>query len=248
MRVRKLFAILVLAAAACAAENAPAVKKVIDIKYADMEFLNSVLRVFEPNHSGWTLDARSRVVIINTSEESARLIEDTIKRLDVPSAAPKDLELTAWFLTASTKESATGTPPPAELEKVVAQLRSTFAFKNYALVDALVLRTRTGQAAEASGTVGVDRSGTYNAPPMSQFKIRSATIATGEKGTIVRIDGLHVGLKVAVWNQNGPMTYVETGINGTDIDVAEGQKVVVGKSSLEGPDKALIVVLTVKIL
>src|SRR5579862_1004068 len=186
MKFRKLFVILLLAAGCAAAENT--VKKVIEVQYADMGFLSQVLRMFASGQS-YNVDMQSRAVIINTSEETAKLIEDTIKRLDVP---PKNLELTAWFLTASDKET-TGTTPPAELDKVIAQLRATFPFKNYRLMDALVLRSRAGQGAEASGTIGIDRSGTYNAPPVSQFKIRSATIAAGEKSSTVRIEGLHAG-------------------------------------------------------
>ena len=41
--------------------------------------------------------------------------------------------------------------------------------------------------------------------------------------------------------------YVETGIN-TDVDIREGQRVVVGKANMDGTDRASIVVLTAKVV
>ena len=248
MRFRKLLAIFVLAAMAAgsvAAQNRPAmVRKVIEIKYADLDLIVKVINTFVGMPQAYTFDRGSRTVIINVPEEIAKVVEDTIQRLDVPSAAPKDIELTAWFLVASDKEPSTGTAPPADLEKVIAQLRATFAFKNYRLIDALALRCRSGQGAELSGAI----TGGSSAPTLTQFKLRTATVAAGDKATVVRIDGLRAGLRIPAWAPGGAMQYLETGINGTDITVGEGQKVVVGKSSMEGPDKALIVVLSVKVL
>jgi hypothetical protein len=247
MRFRKLLAIFVLAATAAgslAAQNPAMVRKVIEIKYADLDLINKVINTFVGMPHGYTFDRGSRTVIINVPEEIAKVVEDTIRRLDVPSAAPKDIELTAWFLVASDKEPSTGTAPPAELEKVIAQLRAAFAFKNYRLIDAMALRCRSGQGAEASGAITGGQ-----APTLTQFKLRAATVAAGEKGTVVRIDALRAGLRLPAYSgSGGAFQYVDTGINGTDITVGEGQKVVVGKSSMEGPDKALIVVLSVKVL
>jgi hypothetical protein len=239
MRFLKLLTIAALLATAAwpqAAENTR-VQKMIQLKYVDTNSLANLLNAFVPSRS-YRIDDATRTIAINAVQSEAKIIEDTIARLDVP---PKDIELTAWFLSAY-NDGPPGAAPPVELEKVVAQLRTAFAFKNYRLIDALILRVRSGKMAETSGTVAAG-----NAPPLSQFKIRSANVSAGEKGQVVRIDGLRAGLKVPVHSGNS-VNYIETGINGTDIDIGEGQKVVVGKSSMEGPDKALIVVLTAKVL
>jgi len=41
--------------------------------------------------------------------------------------------------------------------------------------------------------------------------------------------------------------YIDTGI-ATDVDIREGQKVVVGKANMDGSDRASIVVLTAKVV
>jgi hypothetical protein len=40
---------------------------------------------------------------------------------------------------------------------------------------------------------------------------------------------------------------VETGVS-TSIDIKEGQKAVIGRSSMQGPEKALFLVLTAKLI
>jgi hypothetical protein len=41
--------------------------------------------------------------------------------------------------------------------------------------------------------------------------------------------------------------YIDTGIT-QDVDVKEGQKVVVGRASLDGPEKALFLILTARVV
>lgn len=51
-----------------------------------------------------------------------------------------------------------------------------------------------------------------------------------------------------VANAKGEFNYVEAGIS-TDVDVPEGKKVVVGKTSaVEGSDSALILVISAKVV
>jgi hypothetical protein len=77
------------------------------------------------------------------------------------------------------------------------------------------------------------------------FSFRNVTIS--EDGKTVRIDRMHAGLRIPVISPGAKTEYTNTGID-QDIDVKEGQKVVVGRSSLEGPAQALFVILTAKVL
>jgi hypothetical protein len=115
------------------------------------------------------------------------------------------------------------------------------------------LRTRTGSSAE---TTGILSSGPN--PRLTQFSIRNVTVS--DDGTTIRIDRMHAGLRIPqlrrdtvpanTKDQGGLQTkveYMNTGID-QDIDVKEGQKVVVGRSSLEGPEKALFLILSAKVI
>ena len=93
---------------------------------------------------------------------------------------------------------------------------------------------------------------------MSQFSIRNATVS--EDGTTVRIDRMHAGLRIPFTRREGvggdakagsnaqrSVEYINSGID-QDVDVKEGQKVVVGRSSLEGPQQALFLILTARVI
>ena len=100
--------------------------------------------------------------------------------------------------------------------------------------------TRAGSAADTTGMISPAGS---SIPRMTQFSIRSASVS--DDG-VIRIDRMHAGLRIPV-PTGQKLEYMNTGID-QDIDVKEGQKVVVGRASLEGPDKALFLILTAKVV
>ena len=68
------------------------------------------------------------------------------------------------------------------------------------------------------------------------------------KRQVCRLDGLNAGLRVPVNAGEGKVTYIDTGIGTEVVDVKEGQKLVVGRSSLEGPEKALFLILIARVV
>ena len=83
--------------------------KIFQIKYVDPNELRSVLSMFRSNinYSGGGL----RVLSIRAPKEIMPAIEDTIKRLDVPTPR-KDAELTVFVVVASDLPDATNPIPP----------------------------------------------------------------------------------------------------------------------------------------
>ena len=99
------------------------------------------------------------------------------------------------------------------------------------LLDTLSLRTRTGQMASASSAGGQMQDGGKPLRVFSTFQVRSTSIS-GD-GTI-RIEGLQA--------QSKP---VDLKLD-TDLDVKEGQKLVVGRMGIS-PAQALFLVLTARV-
>jgi hypothetical protein len=171
--------------------------------------------------------------------------EAAIRQLDV---SPKTVELVVHFVVGSDQPNLTGAAVPADIRDVIAQLKSTFTFKDYKMLDVLTLRTRAGSNAETTGILGAGVN-----PRLSSFSIRNATVA--EDGSTIRIDRMHAGLRIPMGQRttdtkSGTRTsveYMNTGID-QDVDVKEGQKVVVGRASLEGPEKALFLILTARVV
>jgi hypothetical protein len=232
MTMKRLLFALALLALPVAAQPPERVVKLIQLKYADPNAVNNLIQVFG---AGVTVDRQMKIIGLSGTRDQVAATEAAIKQLDVPT---KNVELTVYFVTGSDSETQRGNAVPADLQPVVTQLKNVFAFKNYRLLDVLTLRTRTASTADTSGILS-----TANFPATSSFRIQSSSVA--EDGTI-RIEGMHAGLRVPI-APGGKPEYANSGID-QNIDVKEGQKVVVGRTSLEGPDKALFIVLMGKVL
>jgi hypothetical protein len=237
----KKLAILILFAAVACLRAEDAVTRVFQFKYADARALQRVLSPYgrveaDPMLKALTITVRDNNVL---SE-----VEQVVKRFDVPPPPVPNIDVTIYLM------SALGTPSsgavPAELEPVVKQLKNTFSYKGYQLIDTEVMRVRAGQGGDVSGVVDGAPSVDGN-KTISRVGFRSASVSTDEKGRAIRIDGLKIGLRIPIAAGEKKYQYIDTGLN-TDVDVREGQKVVVGKANMDGSDRASIVVLTAKVV
>jgi len=239
------------------AERQQHVQKVFAIKHADVEAIARTLRIFPV-----PVDANRELRVIGVSAPPALLptIEEIIRRLDVPPPTPQNVELTVYLLLASDQEAGSVAP---ELEAVVKQLKTTFAFKGFRTIDTLVVRSRDKQAADVKGLAKVQEDN----PRVSTYSLayRAASILPDEKGRSIRLDGLRFNARIVVktqWEgprlptaQDAPAATAQgfafdshdAGF-GTDVDIREGQKVVVGKAAVGGTNTALILVITAKVL
>lgn len=217
------------------------VTQVFQLHYADPNQFSYVLSPFGSVHPSQALHT---ITVQTNNEETMAEVVRLVKQYDVPPPPVQNVEVTIYLMSALATPSAS--PIPAEMESVVKQLKSMFSYKGYQLIDTEVIRVRAGQGGDASAVV--DSKGPGGAKTISQMKFRSATPTTDDKGRAVRIDGLKVGLKVPVpANTKGEYNYIDTGIS-TDVDIREGQKVVVGKVNMDGADRASIVVLSAKVV
>jgi hypothetical protein len=217
------------------------VRRLFQFKYAEPERVRNMLL----GANNIMADNQLKTLAVQASKSRMDEYEQIIKQLDVPPPPIPNIEVTIYLMSALGQASTT--PLPSELDGVVKQLKSTFSYKGYELIDTQVIRTRAGKGGEASGTI--DRGTTLKA--VNQVKFNEATVSNDEKGRAIHLRNLRVGLRVPVQNSPGtappPISYLETGIN-TDIDVHEGQKVVVGKANMDGSDRASIVVLMAKVV
>jgi len=215
------------------------VQKLFILKYADPRAVGDLLRIFGANTVP-NLDLHA--LAVTASAKSMPAIEEAIGRLDVASAAQRNFDLTVYYLVGSEAEDALGGQIPRNLDSVVAQLKNTFPFKTYRLMDVLSLRTRTGQAASTSSAAGALSTGPNALPITSQFRIRSVSV--GQDGSTVRIDSLNSSTRFPVPVSPTQSNYQDLGLN-SDVDIKEGQKVVIGRLSVDR-DRALFLVLMVQ--
>lgn len=245
--MKRIFVYLLLAVAAFAAQDGKkqetqprkdVVQRLFILKYADPAQVRDLMRIFDASVS---TSPDLHAITVEASPTAMRAIEDAVQKLDIPSSMPKNIEMTAYLLVASDAANASGPQVPGALESVVTQLRNTFPFKTYSLLDVINFQTRTGQRVNTSSMGAYTQSGT-NGPITVQVRVQLNSVTLAADASTLRLNGLAVSVTVP----NGSMGYRDLSIQ-TDLDMKEGQKVVVGRLGLN-QDQALFLVMTSKIL
>jgi len=250
IRVRTLLSIAVLMSSAAFAQNPPPNNdaerlkieladrarqeaeqrdwetKIFQIKFVEPNELQRALSMFRSNISvsGGSL----RVLSVRAPKEIMPAIEDTIKRLDVPSAN-RDAELTIFILLASDQGDGAAAVPPS-LQSVVNQLKTVLSYKNYQLVDTLIAHVSESGPANLRGSVTI-----ASMPVFYNFQSGFRIERPDGKPPILRLRGMRFGFQ--------PGGRDELTVS-TDVDVPQGQQVVVGKATMG--DRAMILVMTSK--
>jgi hypothetical protein len=207
--------------------QAPQKTVVVEVKNGDVNRIASVVTGIGANVRA---DPTLRVIAVSGDVGSVNAIEEAIKRMDVPPAPVRNVELTLYLLYASAQE-VPGASVPADLESTVRALRGEFPYKSYRLLDSNILRARDGERVQASGTLPAGR-GTYD------FQYFKGTIS-GQTPRILRIDNLSLTVTL---DGRAQIT--------TNLDAREGQKTVVGKTNVGGSaeDAAVFLVISPKII
>lgn len=217
----------------------PAAQRVFILKYADPLAMADVLRVF-----GASVVANQEVhavAVASAFPDVLASVDDAINRLDVPSSAPQNIELTAYYVIAGNTNSPLGTPLPKDLESLATELASTAAYKNYRLLDALTIRVRAGQGADTLGSAGPVAAG--SPVIVTDLRIRAANVSPD--GASVRIDRLNAGVRLPVAAAGGQYTTSDLNFN-ADLDLKAGQRIVAGRVGMT-KDQALFLVMAAKI-
>jgi hypothetical protein len=224
--------------AALAAAQAPekVVQKIIEVRHADPDRVANALRIFGVTAAS---DRNLHMVSVRGTAESVAAAEDAVKKLDI---APVNVELAVYLLNGSPDAKQGGDEGiPTELASTVKQLRTLFTYKGYRLTESFVLRGRDGAGANTSGSIP-------NANQTYEFRYRSASVSAGSP-RVVHVDDmmLLVSTPTRAVDKDNQIIYRRAQI-GTNLDAAEGQKIVVGKSNTNGTDDAMILVVTAKIV
>jgi hypothetical protein len=221
-------------------EPKPQVQRIFILKYADPTRVNQVLGVFGARTY---VNPDLHALAVSASPEIMPALEDAIKRLDIPAAGIQDIELTAYYLIGGDAENTPGSTPPKELDSVITQLKNSFAFKTYRLLDMLEVRTRPGRSADASSNPGPVAPGS----PSAVTQLHTGSLTLSADGSTVNVEGMKAGIRLPTSTGTaGQWTYIDLGLN-ANVDIKEGQKVVVGRLSVN-KDQALFLVLTARVV
>lgn len=239
--MKRLLLTLLCAAALFGQEQ---VSRVVQLKHIHPDGTHAVLDILAAGKVRWRTDTVLKIIAMNGPAELVEAMEAAIKKLDVPPPAIRNIELTFNILAAGTQVG-TDTVPP-DLAGVVQQLGKVFGLKSFRLLETAVLRGREGRPMESSGVLPVPVK--VDASPRYFLRFQKVSTSPAEKGLLIRIDGLDFSVSIPVLKVGGQgLDYVSAGIK-TDVDVREGQRVVVGKSSFDTTGQSVFLVVSAKVL
>ncbi len=211
---------LFAAAALCRAEEM--VQKVLDVKYASMIDAVQLARTFNVN-----AQILGRTLAVSGSAAAIDAVELGLKKIDIPGARA-NVDLAGYILQASDRASEPTGAMPDGLEAVVKQLRALFQYKDYRLLDSFALRGESGASGGGAGILAGLGNYTY------QYRVLTVT---GDKERTIQFQDF----KFVLARASFPTQVIET-----SVDLKEGQKVVIGKTSMA--DSPLILVITARVV
>jgi hypothetical protein len=206
-------------------------RKLIQVKYVSASRVQNLLRSY--TNVSVDSDDNMHIIAVRGNEDMVAAYEEAVKNLDV---APLDFELTVYLISTTAQ---LGDQLPEALAPTAKQLHGVFAYKGYQLLESFVLRGRDGQGGSADGTI---KNSTYS------FRYNRASALEGPP-KIITLQNLNLTIRMptGMRNDKGQPEYKTTGVS-TDIDIRDGQKVVVGKSDMNNGESPLILVVTAKIV
>lgn len=180
------------------------------------------------------------LVVVRDFPENIAVIEEAIKRLDVPQPTNPDIEIHVHFLLASNVDGGSN-QIPREIADAVNQLRSTLTYKNYYLASSIVQRTKaSGRGIAGDGNVEIG-SPLFRDLTVLQYVLRADGVnVSGSPGTSM-VDLRNFSFELSTSPGAGGRAAIRS-----DLNLKEGEKVVVGTASLK--DKALVLVVTAKVI
>jgi len=220
-----------LAAVCASAEDAVITEKLVEVKHLQV---NQDLRNLFDTLGVHVSDRVGSYVALKGTKDAVAAAEEALHRMDVDKPE-LNVELTGWLVVSSSTVAGLE-PLPEELASAAKQLKTAFGYSDLKVLTSFVERTRAGSSVMTGGLVTNDLivAGSKGVSSQSySFKVNKVEVS-GEP------TGAH-----RVRLQNAQLTMGPAGLS-SDVDLKEGQKVVIGKT--DAGHMPLILVLTARVL
>lgn len=215
-----------------------------------------IIKAISPLGSGFkgatvTYNDETQTISVRDFPENIAAIEEAIKRLDTPQSgrveSSVELSINVLLTRTDAPSNLVPTPPPPYLNDVIKQMQNTFAFKDYQLVATIVQRAKTHSRFQGGYAI----LGKGEALWLESYKREDGGLDStqGKAYYEYRATGIEVssnsasGAKIQLDNFFFRFGNAEVR---TDLEVRDGEKLVVGTASWG--NKAMILVLTAKVI
>ena len=228
--------------------------KMLEVKYRNPQTLASALHTLRSGVGGSeiTPNVELKTLTVRDYPENIAIIEEALKKLDQPEAAPTSLQIQMYLIQA-TSEATDKASFPKDMEPVLTQLQATLKYKGYRFLNTYISRVNDGGSVESSGMGDPKLALSAQTPAFLTYKMSSVRLATDLSGKeAIRIGKFYFSARVPIIVGSGGgsgsgnnIQYQDIGLN-TELSTREGEMAVVGTTDLGSADGAFIVVINVK--
>jgi len=225
------------------------ITKSFQVKHVKVEQLHSL---FQNLPSKLRSDRELGILVVYAPPQTMAFIDDTIAQLDVPAQEPasqSNVKLTVYLLGGTRQESTDSEVIPV-LEPVVNELRQRFPYHSYRLLESAVLRLRSNSKGEASGTIpGFLPDQHSSTPTLYTIRADLRGVSTGVRERKISLGGFSLSIRLPIITslkgtppERTQLQYQDIGID-TQLDIREGETVVVGKAGVQGTVDGVFLIL-----
>ncbi len=220
--------------------------RIFDVKNRDPL---SLVRVLAPLTSGFrgavvSANPEFRTISVRDFPENIAVIEEAIRRLDMPEPARPAVEFRVYFLVGSNDEAAPGRYPN-ELSDTVRQLQSSLGYKNFNLIGSQIVRSKEGRGENTNKGVAdfkmPNDTPANKSPVYYNYAMHGVSLDGAPGQARVQVDDFMMDLKVPLWLGGDKLVYESVGFR-NPVSLREGERVVAGTTSIA--DKNVVVILT----
>jgi hypothetical protein len=235
---------LIMLALACAtlayaAEDAR-VQKIVPIPTGDtMQIFSTVANVMATMPV--KIQMYQNTLVLNGTQEAVTAAEQLIKNL--MSSAPREhnIEITGYIVLATAQGGDGSANMPADLDPVLKQFRSLLNYKAFRVLDTVILRGKENSGMGSSGFLAVPGA----AGATADFNVQRPSVTDD----IVHLKNLNLNVRIPTTRVNDKGSVITSDVRiSTDTDVKAGQKVAIGKASVDANGDALILVVSAKVV
>lgn len=202
-----------------------------------------------------------RAILLSGPSDIVDEEEHTIQQLDgISSGGSRNVELLIYVLGGS-GPAVSGAPEATgeALSGVVKQLRSVFPYKNYYLLSTIFLRTAQDSAAQNSGFLKSLLQSSAPLPP-SRYEVNyNSATASDDPTPVIHLSRFKFDARIPYVSgsfrtsgegiaQVTPQYQQMDVSTNADLDLREGQKVVVSNSNIEDANSSIFLVLTARLV
>jgi hypothetical protein len=237
---------LIMLALACALAYAEdtRVQKIVPITNGDTrEILLTVANVMAAMPV--KIQQYQNTLVLNGTQESVTAAEQLIKNL--MSAAPRErnIEITGYIVLASVEAKPGPANMPADLDPVLKQFRSLLNYKSFHVLDTIILRGRENSGMSSGGFLAVPGVQQGSTGATVDFRVQRPSVTDD----VVHLKDLNLSVRIPTAHVNEKGIVINNDVRiSTDADVKAGQKVAIGKASVDANGDALILVVSAKVV